>query len=114
MIDPLWTAKAAAYHATHPEVYEALVTYTRQAKDAGHEKIGIDLVFGRLRWDHLTQISPDTQEPYKLSNGYRAWYARKIMETEDDLAGIFNTRETAHDPTYHERQAALPLLAEAL
>jgi hypothetical protein len=44
-----------------------------------------------LRWN--SHLNPDHTGGYKLNNNYRALYARKIMEQEPDLDGLFEIRE---------------------
>lgn len=80
------------YHLRHPEVYYQLVQLARQWKNAGRAKLGIATLYERLRWEfHVNNHEDDTG--YKLSNNHRALYARKIMEQNPDLAGLFELRE---------------------
>lgn len=77
------------FHAANPEVYRLLVHYTRTLRRAGRERIGISLVWERLRWDVAIRTVGDE---LKLDNSYRSRYARRIMRDEPDLAGVFETR----------------------
>jgi hypothetical protein len=80
------------YHLRHPEVYYHLVRLAREWKTAGRAKLGIATLYERLRWEfHLTNHEDD--KGYKLSNNHRALYARKIMEHNPDLEGLFELRE---------------------
>ena len=84
-------AKFDAFNTKHPEVYRELVKLARQWKQAGHSKLGIAALFERLRWEwHMSGVQSD--DGYKLSNNFKAHYARLIMEQEPDLDGIFNIR----------------------
>jgi hypothetical protein len=48
-------------------------------------------------------------DPYKLNNDYRAHYSRMMMEREEDLRGLFETRG-GRDPFGHRiNPAQLPL-----
>jgi hypothetical protein len=85
-----WAQRATEFHLANPHVYEALVRYARQARDAGATRIGIELLWNRMRWDWLLETAHD--HDYKLNQNFKAWYARRIMEREPDLAGIFETR----------------------
>jgi hypothetical protein len=78
------------FHQKHPEVYQELVRLARFAKSKGFEKIGIALLWERLRWYVMVERHG---EDFKLSNNYRSRYARLIMEREADLRGFFTTRE---------------------
>jgi len=92
-ISSVWQSRAREFHLVNPHVYEALVRYARQARAAGVDRIGIELLWNRMRWDWMLQTDHD--HDYKLNQNYKAWYARRIMELEPDLAGIFETRRRA-------------------
>jgi hypothetical protein len=77
------------FHAENPIVYTLLVQYARQAKSAGVKKLGIALLFERLRWYSMVETTGDE---YKLNNNHRAYYARLIMKNNPDLAGMFEIR----------------------
>jgi hypothetical protein len=79
------------FHEQHPEVYATLVRLTREWKQRGRKKLGIGMVWERMRWE----MAMETQDPsgYKLNNDYRSRYARLIMQQEPDLQGVFETRE---------------------
>lgn len=79
------------FHAQHPEVYVQLVALARTWKKNGTAKLGIATLFEVLRWN--SHLNPDHNGGYKLNNNYRALYARKIMEREPDLKGLFELRE---------------------
>ena len=81
------------FHAANPFVYEKLVELARGARAAGHDRIGIAMLFEVLRYEVLTGRDP--REDFRLDNGYRSFYARLILESEPDLDGIFETRKGA-------------------
>jgi hypothetical protein len=83
------------YHETNPQVYDTLVKLARQMKSLGHKHIGIKMLFEVVRW----QMMLTTTDPsgYKLNNDYTSRYARLIMDSEPDLAGMFELR-TLHAP----------------
>jgi hypothetical protein len=89
-ISAYWQSRALEFHVANPHVYEALVRYARQARAAGVDRIGIELLWNRMRWDWM--LETEHAHDYKLNQNYKAWYARRIMELESDLAGIFETR----------------------
>ena len=89
-VSPYWAQKAAEFHEKNPHVYGLLVMYARQAVAAGATRVGIELLWNRMRWDFLLRTEHDGD--YKLNQNYKAWYARRIMERESDLAEIFETR----------------------
>ncbi len=61
----------------------------------GHQRYGIGGLWEVLRWHRAMQI--DTQETFKLCNDYRAWYARHLMQTVQELDGFFNLRSSVCD-----------------
>lgn len=85
------------YHAEHPHVYRKLVRLAREWRSHGHARLGIATLFEKLRWEwHVGGL--EDQDGYKLNNNYRALYARKIMEEQPDLDGLFELRERTAAP----------------
>ncbi len=80
-----------AYHDAHPEVYAVLVAFCDLAKRRGITKLGVSLLWERMRWS-LT-IERDSEVDYLLNNDFRSRYARLIMKREPEMAGLFNLRE---------------------
>lgn len=87
----VWMRKAAAFDAQNPHVYALLVGYCRQVRAAGIDRIGIELVWNRMRWDVALRTS-EQGVAFKLNQNYKAYFARRIMREEPDLADIFETR----------------------
>jgi len=82
-----------AYHAANPEVYDAIVSIARRIKERGLKKVGIGLIWERLRWLSYMKIDDQQEaEKYRFPNDYRSRYARMVMEREVDLRDLFNTR----------------------
>ena len=80
------------FHAEHPHVYRELVRHARLWRSHGHAKLGIATLFEKLRWEwHVNGL--EDADGYKLNNNYRALYARKIMNEQPDLDGLFEIRE---------------------
>ena len=89
-------ARFARFHVGNPQVYESLVTLARQFRSRQPDaKLGIAMLYEVLRWNYYMAI--DSSEPYKLSNDFRACYARLIHDQEQDLAGIFQTKRSVAD-----------------
>lgn len=89
-------ARFARFHAGNPQVYESLVTLARQfCQRQPDAKLGIAMLYEVLRWNYYMGIN--SSEPYKLTNDFRACYARLIMGQEEDLAGIFQTKKSVAD-----------------
>lgn len=77
-----------AFHEKNPHVYKRLVSLARDLKRRGHTKCGIQMLYEVVRWQSFTV---NRQDEYKMANAHCAYYARLIMEQEEDLAGFFNT-----------------------
>jgi len=80
------------FHATNPHVYALLCGLARQAKQAGHTKLGMGQLFEVLRWNQTVGTGRQVNE-FKLNNNYRSRYARLIMSQEEDLHDIFTIRQ---------------------
>jgi len=84
------------FHTENPHVYTELVALARQFKRKNpYSIIGIGMLYEVLRWNYWIQTNTD--QPFKLSNCYRAFYSRMIMEREIDLEGIFNVKTSVAD-----------------
>lgn len=80
------------YHTKHPEVYWQLRDLSLQWKHAGHQKIGIGMLFEVIRWNAGLRPDRDETEEFVLNNNYRSHYARLLMEHEPELEDIFEIR----------------------
>lgn len=78
------------FHEANGWVYDALVSLARDYISGGRTRLGIGMLFERLRWDYNRSTTGD---PFKLSNDYRSRYSRLIMANEHELEGVFATRE---------------------
>lgn len=94
-----------AFHNANPDVYAELVALARKARQRGATKLGIGMLFEVVRWRRILRTEDWGQAPFKLNNNYRALYARRIMERESDLAGIFETRELHAVTPWDDREA---------
>lgn len=86
-----WQEKARQFHLANPGVYELLVGYARQVREAGHLRTSMGLLWNRLRWEEMVKVD-DPASAFKLNENYKSFYARLIMEQEPDLDGLFETR----------------------
>jgi hypothetical protein len=92
------------FHAEHPEVYTWLVQFARLWLSRGHSHCGIAVLFERVRWEIgiLSDIAPH------LNNNHRAFYARLMMEREDDMKGMFRLRQQRIQATIGPDNDSLP------
>lgn len=93
LADPL-DVRFAEYHQANPHIYDAIVALCREWIAAGHERIGIGMVFEVLRWQHGLRAEGDQ---FAVNNTMRSRYARLVMANEADLVGIFETRTLQSD-----------------
>jgi hypothetical protein len=79
-----------AFHEQNPIVFSTLKNLALGWKFSGKTKLGIAMLYERARWE-LT-LSLTSTDDFKLNNNHRAFYARLLMRSEPQLAGLFNTR----------------------
>jgi hypothetical protein len=84
----------AAYDAENPQVYQTLRRFALEAKRAGVTHLGIAALYERVRWFTAVEAQGDG---FKVNNTWRAFYARKLMAEEPELAGFFETRKSRAD-----------------
>jgi hypothetical protein len=83
------------FHAENPHVFEELRKLAFKYRSARADKqIGISLLFEVLRWHSMLETQSD--DGFKLSDNFRAFYARALMR-EPGLAGMFRTKRSAAD-----------------
>lgn len=82
----------AAFHNQNPQVYFQLVRLAREAKARGRKKLGIRVLWERMRWYFNVEAYDPSQGEFDLNNNYTAFYARWIMRHEADLKDFFEIR----------------------
>ena len=82
-----------AFHARHPEVYAGLLRLCREWRAAGRTAWSIKGAFEVLRWRRHIAGLKDEHETWRLNNNYTALYARKLIELNPELQGLFELRE---------------------
>ena len=80
----------AEFHEKNPHVYRNLRHLALQAVQSGRKKLGIRLLWERLRWEYLVRT---VHKDYNMNNNFRSRYARLLMANEPALNGAFETRE---------------------
>ena len=80
------------FHRDNPHIYQRIVDIAFEMRQRGVKKMGIALIFERLRWLHFIEVN-NTDGGFKLSNDYRAEFARLIMQQEPGLEDFFEIRE---------------------
>lgn len=81
------------FHRRNPHVYEILVRLCREVLDAGHKRIGIGMLWERMRWELVVKTTPTANEQdFRLNNNFRSRYSRMLMEVPE-FAGLFEVRK---------------------
>lgn len=78
------------FHQTNPDIYDMIVAFAREAKQAGAKTYGIGMIWEVLRWHYRITLRRDD---FKLNNNHRSHYARLVEEREPDLKGFFEMRQ---------------------
>jgi hypothetical protein len=84
-------ARFAKFHADNPHIYQRLVSLARRAKAAGRRRLGIRVLWERMRWELEVETLRADGAP-KLNNNYTGKYVRLIQRLEPDLREFFETR----------------------
>jgi hypothetical protein len=79
------------FHDANPNVYDKLVELARYVRDAGWQHYGIGALWEQLRWHYRFERKDDD---FKLNNNFRAYYARFIMQQNEDLKDFFEVRRS--------------------
>ena len=87
-----WRPKFEQFHADNPEIYQQLVAKARFVKSKGL-KCSIYLLIERVRWFFMYETQGELARDFKINNNFSPFYARKIMEENPDLAGMFEIRD---------------------
>ena len=82
--------KFIKFHEENPFVYQRLKELAIEWKEAGHDKIGIAMLYEVMRW--TAGLKNKDIDGYTLNNNYKAYYARMLMFNESSLRGMFEVR----------------------
>lgn len=77
-----------SFHNSNPHVYRAICILARDLRDKGAKRLGMKMLFEYLRVSRMRTSGRD----FKLNNSYTSRYARLLIDSEPDLAGLFETR----------------------
>ena len=80
-----------AFHEANPWVYDALARLAYDLVARGRGKLGIAMLWEVLRWQYAIATTDDSSA-FKLNNNFRSRYARRLMDNEPVLRGVFETR----------------------
>ena len=80
------------FDSSNPHVYETFKRFAYEVLDSGRKKYSANGIFERMRWHTEIETRGD---PFKLSNNYRAYYARKLMDEFPEFSEFFKTKKLA-------------------
>lgn len=87
-------ARFKEFHRRNPHVYDILKSLSLQVRRNGRSKYAIASLVEVLRWSYSVQTKG---ADFKLSNDFRAFYARKLMRENPELAEFFALRPSVAD-----------------
>ena len=83
--------QASEFDEKHPHVRGLFIKFSFEIIERGFNNYSVNAIFERIRWE-TDQADVDGKSTFKLNNNYRAWYARRFMETYPEYDGFFRTR----------------------
>lgn len=83
--------KMWAFHQENPHVYELFKRFTLEAIKSGRAHYSVNAIFERIRW--YTDIETKN-DPFKINNNHRPYYARMFMDQHPEHEGFFRIRRT--------------------
>lgn len=83
-------AQFARWLAANPHVLQAFLHYAVAAYRSGCRHIGGKLIVEQLRWQSAIQTAGD---PYKINNNWTSRLVRAAIDSQPELAAVFETRE---------------------
>jgi len=86
------------FDAANPRVYALLCRFAQEAIDAGCTRLGIAMLYERIRWEVYILTSDDD---FKLNNNHRAYYARKWLAEHPEYPLFFETRKVKSEGPWH-------------
>jgi hypothetical protein len=79
------------FHELNPDVLPTLAQLAYELKSKGHHKGSIAMLFEVFRWEVMKRTT-DPSASFKISNDYKPYYARLLMDTHPGLRGFFNLK----------------------
>jgi hypothetical protein len=89
------------FHQANPHIYEILRKFAFEAVQRRRRKIGMKLLFERVRW-HVV-VETDTDDDFKLNNNFTAFYARLFAEDHPEHKDLFAFRASSADEEFNLR-----------
>jgi len=94
MSDNKFNEKFDLYDKANPHVWELFVRFTTELLALGKTRYSARGIFDRIRWE--TMITT-TDDPYRISNNWSPYYARKFHKAFPKYDGFFTIRPARAD-----------------
>jgi hypothetical protein len=91
-------ARFKKFHKANPYIWKLFVEYSWKLINAGRELYGVAAVIERIRW-HI-DIETRTPEPFKISNDFRAYYARMFNICHKPIFKLRELRSQKRPPQH--------------
>lgn len=82
------------YDKDNPHVWNLFVKFTFQLIAIGKTRYSARGIFDRIRWETMIQT---TDDPYRISNNWSPYYARKFHKAFPEHDGFFTIRPARAD-----------------
>jgi hypothetical protein len=79
------------FHAANPVVLETLERETQRWLDAGHSRLGIGMLWERLRWVLHVEVTGNPVP--RLNDHHRSRYVRLMIQRHPEWSSVFELRE---------------------
>lgn len=83
------------YHAENPKMYELFKRFTAEVITAGKTNFSAEGIIERIRWE--TDVYGKGEEPLKINNNVKSFYARMWMNENPSHNGFFRLRKAVAD-----------------
>lgn len=83
--------RAIEFDIENPKIWELFLRFAREIARSGRDKYSVNMIFERIRWHTIVETKENN---FKISNDFRAYYARKIMAEHPEFRGFFTLRTT--------------------
>jgi hypothetical protein len=80
------------FHARNPEVFALLERFTQEAVDRGRKRLGIRMLYERVRWEVYIQTE-DANSDFKINDHYHSRYVRRLIKVHPEWEHLFELRK---------------------
>jgi len=96
------------FHQCNPRIFSLYQQYALTAKHSKRGRYSIAVITEIIRW-HVDVETSGWE--FKLSNSFRAYYARLLMLCDPELAGFFTVCKVPGEDTWWNHKKRFPKVA---